>query len=606
MENCKSLLEPAGNACMAPRVFREPIYIPSGQDYLFAWHHSGEHTLRNDSVAVICGPVGYEYAHSHRSIRHLADQLAMHGVPAFRFDYHGVGDSSGDGAGPNGLQRWKTDIAQVIQFARERSGRKRICLIGIRFGATLAALVASDIRVDFLVLWSPCISGRQFIRELKALATGGDSSSMAQPAILESGGLAFSPDMAADIQAIDLRNLHLLPETSVLVIGRDDLSPDRSLSDRLTGAGITNDFVALPGFAGMMREPQQSDVPHVALLAIVEWLSRQDPLRYPTVSAQSNLLLPASPPTIEILDDDRLDRNVRILERLCQFGTGSHLFGILTQPAIANERPVVIMFNAGCQHHAGPNRLYVSLARALAQAGFASLRFDLEGIGDSILRGDGRENHAYPTNAGADALAAITYLADHHGFNRFAAIGLCSGAHTAFHVGLDVENYAIADLILINPLTFHWVEGMSLETTRQNFEVVRYKKSVWEGRSWLKLLKGEVNMFNLFRVATTYMMSTIKSHYNSVRELLSLYSTPLSQELKKLFRLNRSITLLIAEGDPGYDILLAGARRTTMKGIKTGHVGITIIPDADHTFSPFKSRELLISKVVSQLRSKYG
>jgi hypothetical protein len=36
----------------------------------------------------------------------------------------------------------------------------------------------------------------------------------------------------------------------------------------------------------------------------------------------------------------------------------------------------------------GPNRLYVMLARSLAAMGSPCLRFDLEGIGDSVLRGD--------------------------------------------------------------------------------------------------------------------------------------------------------------------------------------------------------------------------
>jgi hypothetical protein len=35
--------------------------------------------------------VGHEYTRAHCSLRHLADRLALAGMPALRFDYHGIG-----------------------------------------------------------------------------------------------------------------------------------------------------------------------------------------------------------------------------------------------------------------------------------------------------------------------------------------------------------------------------------------------------------------------------------------------------------------------------------------------------------------------------------
>ena len=46
-------------------------------------------------------------------------------------------------------------------------------------------------------------------------------------------------------------------------------------------------------------------------------------------------------------------------------------------------------------------------------------------------------------------------------------LGLCSGAHTAFHAGLEIEDAAIGEIVMINPMQFHWVEGMSLDTSRR-------------------------------------------------------------------------------------------------------------------------------------------
>ena len=74
---------------------RTPMYLGTGGDALFAWLHEPGGAFVGDQVAVICPPVGSEYTRSHRSLRHLADRLARAGVPALRFDYHGIGDSPG-------------------------------------------------------------------------------------------------------------------------------------------------------------------------------------------------------------------------------------------------------------------------------------------------------------------------------------------------------------------------------------------------------------------------------------------------------------------------------------------------------------------------------
>ena len=64
----------------------------------------------------------------------------------------------------------------------------------------------------------------------------------------------------------------------------------------------------------------------------------------------------------------------------------------------------IVIFNAGAVHRVGPNRMTVTLARRLAAMGLPSLRFDLEGLGDSVLREPGRENHPYPATAVADVV----------------------------------------------------------------------------------------------------------------------------------------------------------------------------------------------------------
>ena len=62
------------------------------------------------------------------------------------------------------------------------------------------------------------------------------------------------------------------------------------------------------------------------------------------------------------------------------------LFGMLHEPESVPVRGVLVIFNSGLLHRAGPHRLPVLLGRRVARAGFATLRIDQNGVGDSPRR----------------------------------------------------------------------------------------------------------------------------------------------------------------------------------------------------------------------------
>ena len=75
-------------------------------------------------------------------------------------------------------------------------------------------------------------------------------------------------------------------------------------------------------------------------------------------------------------------------ERALTFGP-ANLVGILTQPdpdVAVPDAPAVVILNSGILHRAGASRMYVQVARTLAEEGMTSLRFDFSGIGDSEVR----------------------------------------------------------------------------------------------------------------------------------------------------------------------------------------------------------------------------
>src|SRR5437867_9087769 len=113
------------------------------------------------------------------------------------------------------------------------------------------------------------------------------------------------------------------------------------------------------------------------------------------------------------------------------FGASKSLVGVVTDPPEGGtSRPAVILLNSGIIHRVGPNRLYVTLARRLAQAGFVTLRFDLSGIGDSVIR---RDNVPFERSSVLETQEAMEYLATTRGTGRFLLAGICTGAVVAYH-----------------------------------------------------------------------------------------------------------------------------------------------------------------------------
>ena len=568
---------------------RQPLYIGDGDDACFGWLHVDEAASPRDCCAVLCAPTGHEYTRAHRTLRHLADRLARDGVPALRFDYPGVGDSPGTDLDPARVDRWLENIRAAVAAAREATGRTRVCLVGVRLGASLAAMSTWDAPADLLVLWNPVLRGRTYVRELQAIAMTAERVAHEVDGALESAGFVMSRETIEAVKHIDLLGREI-KAARVLVVARDDVAADMALNEKLGAAGIENAYYRAPGWAGMMAEHQFTVVPDEALQHIVEWVGCHSDSGRPREGGDPAGSPEGAPPSVAF-DFDRS----RITESACLFGEQRHLFGVLAQGRGGKDRPAIVMCNAGSVHHVGPNRIYVTLARHLASAGYDSLRFDLESLGDSVLRAPGRENYPYPHTATADARAAIELLKS-QGYRRFIVLGLCSGAHTTFHTGLELHDDPIEELILINPMSFYWKEGNSLDTSRRYEDAAAYKRSARDPSRWLKLLRGEVNMKRLLEVIIA-----------DARDKMRFREDPrLAGDLKKLQGLNRAVTLFIAEGDPGRDILMAGAPRTARRALKHGNMRVEMIPDADHTFSQFKPRSDLFGRLNAHLARRAG
>ena len=595
-------LEAIPGATCIVKVERRPLYFEQSrargsEGPIFGWYHSTPAALQSDCAAVICGPVGHEYTRSHRTMRHLADRLAERGIPALRFDYHGTGDSPGGELDADRVAYWQASIRAAIRQARALSGRQRVCLIGVRLGGLLAALVAAETAVDLLVLWNVPAKGRTYVRELQAIAMASQRDPQASERGLESAGFTMSPATLDSLRKMDLTQHGTSVKRRVLVVGRDDIAPDAALAEHYKAQGIACDTVRVPGWLGMMADHQFTVVPDDALEAISDWVASR-------VDARMTDPAPARDAEIRVnrfVHETRHGARIQLQEEACLFGEDKHLFGVLSHAGPSTDRPVVLLSNAGAIHHVGPNRLYVSLARELAAMGLATLRFDIESIGDSVVRADGRENYPYPANAMDDLRAALRFLKS-RGYRRFIVAGLCSGAHLGFHAGIEIEDTRIEELVLVNPWEFYWVEGMSLDDNSHFVQAAAYRNALKDTSRWKKLLRGQVDLRRAVRFVFGHAAKRVKSTLQSVglgKE------ERLSRDLKRILRTHH-VAMYFSDGEPGLGILMNDAKRTVTRALKAGRMDLVVIAGADHTFSHWTARREILDRLLDHFASRYA
>ena len=142
-----------------------PFYFPNGGYSLFGVLH--EPAADSDHPAfVFCHPFGEEKLWAHRVFVGFARALAARGYPVLRFDSMGSGDSHGRFQDAS-LTTALADVRAAIEEVRRRTRRHRVSLLGLRFGATLASLVAEEVSdLDRLVLWAPIIDGARYMQDL--------------------------------------------------------------------------------------------------------------------------------------------------------------------------------------------------------------------------------------------------------------------------------------------------------------------------------------------------------------------------------------------------------------------------------------------------------
>lgn len=113
---------------------------------------------------VFCAPFAEEKLWAHRVFVNFAQVMAEKGYTVLRFDQMGHGDSSGDHEDMT-LETYMNDVKTAADYLRLNCHTEHVGLLGLRWGATVAALSAVKTRAEFLILWDPVVKGSDYIQQ---------------------------------------------------------------------------------------------------------------------------------------------------------------------------------------------------------------------------------------------------------------------------------------------------------------------------------------------------------------------------------------------------------------------------------------------------------
>ena len=540
------------------------------------------------SGIVLCGPLGHEALWLHQTMRSLADRLAGRGFAVLRFDYAGTGDSIdlGEFVEPG---KWVDETVEAVNFLRRTTGVEHVALVGFRFGAMVAAQAARAAGVDTVALVAPVVAGRQFVREMNVLQrawldnVGQHVRNDAAPAdAFDVLGHRFSRAAIDAITESDLRRVKSPPAHKLLIVHPGDQGPSHALANLYSTLGAQVDSLPFPEYAETLQPSWLATLPQATLGAVEGWFAREFA---PSSAAVSSAVSDtgAVAPSVPCRPSRSLSGAVETPVELAD----GRLFAILCEPEHRPERaPLVVIANTAATHHVGDGRFNVELARSLARAGFASLRVDAHGIGDSR----GAWMVANPSLLSYEQLAADTSLAVdwavERGHPRVAVFGICSGAYLGLHAAS--KNPAVTALLLVNlqgfdfPADFRMCDAVKIGagSTRAHF------RAMLRAQKWSKVLRGEVGLRPVLRTLSRYAIDAVVSNAaawagDANRSAVNK-GTRARRRMKDLDARGVRVRLLFSPLDRGLDELRMHFGRGGRRLNKLVHASTMVIPNMDH------------------------
>nr|WP_235993957.1 alpha/beta fold hydrolase [Paraburkholderia solitsugae] len=466
----------------------------------------------------------------HQALRELAQRLAARGIPVLRFDYRGTGDSI-DREGLVCPTDWADEVLEAIDYLKRVTGIERVSLAGFRLGATVAAWAARKREIESIAMLAPVRSTRLFWREMNILnqtwrQTAGvdEDHEHTPPGARDIMGHRVSAAALEAIGDLDLCDEPQIPAQRILIAHSGQRDGTHALGAHYESNGARVESMAFENYTQVLQTAWLTELPELLLDRVADWLSEGGE---PCVRAPA-VLVKASPVLV----------NRSAMEYPVQLGDGN-VFGILCEPAMrrtAREHtPVLLIANTAATHHVGDGRFGVELGRALAKRGFASLRIDAEGLGDS----GGATRTAGPGQTILDAMGEdLSRAADWlvgRGYRDVVVFGICAGAYVALQA--TRLNRAVRGLIMINPVAFVLPDGCTMQSAaeRRPGSPRVYLRSMVRTGKWLEVIRGEARLGPALRTMWRHAVAHVQDRV-AAWSGEALFPATESHEARKLFQ----------------------------------------------------------------------
>lgn len=256
---------------------------------------------------------------------------------------------------------------------------------------------------------------------------------------------------------------------------------------------------------------------------------------------------------------------------------GEPLVGVVSMPANPAGTDVgVVIVVGGPQYRVGAHRQFVHLARHLASAGYAVLRFDVRGMGDGA--GTPRSFDALSD----DVAAAIdAFTASQPGVRRVVLWGLCDGASAALMHAQEKADARVCGMVLLNP----WVR--SADTLARTHLKHYYLQRLTQRDFWGKLLRGGVGVKAVGGLASSIREASVAG--GSGKETVKTFQDRMAAGWESF----RHPVLLVLSGNDytAKEFLeYVAARPAWQKLLERSGSSRVDIAQADHTFSGGEAR----------------
>lgn len=253
---------------------------------------------------------------------------------------------------------------------------------------------------------------------------------------------------------------------------------------------------------------------------------------------------------------------------------GQKIFGILHRPLNINKYPALLMCHGLAGHKTGKYRLYVRLAKMLAEAGIAALRIDFRGSGDS----EGDFSEMTLEGEITDALKGLEFLRKDPHFDQ-SSIGMFGRS-----VGGTVALIAAR--------------------RHGNIKSIATWAPLFNGEQWLDKW-NKLHSMELSPEHRHHMMS-VNGQVPGYEFLKQLFSVRMDEELREL----ENAPLLHIHGELDNIINIEHANRyQELRQKATGENKFILLPRSDHDFSDPREQQIALKETcqwfVDTLNSKY-